>query len=153
MESKNFQFWYRWLLVVSIANLIAGLIIAFFPDSFIFSHYREALSETFFRSSTMEGFKDLRAFFFGITGGTIAGYFLLQTFIVWGPFRRLRPWAWHSIFWAILLWFVIDSAMSTLHGAFFNVWMINLPVLLLVILPLAMTYTDFRPGKSGYTER
>jgi hypothetical protein len=44
----------------------------------------------------------------------------------------------------MLLWFVVDSGMSVYHGAFFNVWMINVWTLLLVGLPLAMTRRAFR---------
>jgi hypothetical protein len=143
MKSKHFNFWYRWLLCASILNMTAGLIIAFLPDSFLFSDHTEALADTFFDGELSEGAGDMRNFFFGIIGGTITGYFLLQTLIVWIPFYRRERWAWHAVFWAILTWFVIDSTLSIFHGAFFNVWMINIWALLLTIIPLVMTYGDF----------
>lgn len=142
--SKSFGFWHKWLLAVSVLNVVIGLVIAVLPDSALFALHASATADVFFDGDMPAQAAELRAFLFGPLGGTIAGYFLMQTFVVWGPFRRREPWAWHAILWAMLLWFVVDSAMSTLHGAFFNVWMINLSTLVLVGLPLLMTRRAFR---------
>jgi hypothetical protein len=148
-ERENFQFWYFWLLLVSVLNLVAGLLIALFPGSFLFELHTVALAEAFFGENLTESTEQMRRFFFGIIGGTIAGYFLLQTLIVIFPFRNRECWSWHAIFWAILLWFLIDSTLSIVHGAFFNVWMINIPSLLLIMIPLLFTIKFFH---GGYTE-
>lgn len=139
----RFRFWYYWLLTASLLNLVAGFLIAFLPDSFLFDMHTSALANVFFDGDLPVHAEEMRRFFFGIIGGTIAGYFLLQTLIVLFPFRKGERWAWHAIFWAILLWFVIDSTLSLFHGAFFNVWMINIPSLLLTIVPLIFTYSAF----------
>jgi hypothetical protein len=138
-ESNSFRFWFYWLLTASLLSLTAGILIALFPGSFLFEMHTAALAEAFFGKELTEGTEQMRRFFFGIIGGTIAGYFLLQTLIVLFPFRNRERWAWHAIFWAILLWFTIDSTLSILHGAFFNVWMINVPSLLIILLPLVFT--------------
>lgn len=135
----NFNFWHKWLLFVSLLLTAGGLAIAFFPNSFIFDMHTDAIERHFFNDLMPEEAADLRAFLFGPLGGTIAGYFLIQTFIVWKPFYRREPWAWHAILWPLLLWFVADSGMSIYHGAFFNVWIVNLWTLILVGLPLVVT--------------
>lgn len=142
-EVKNFRFWFVWLLAASILNLIIGLVIAFFPGSFLFEHHTADLTDTFFDGFMSSNAERVRQFFFGIIGGTIAGYFFLQTMIVLFPFRKRERWAWHAIFWAILVWFITDSLLSIIHGAFFNVWMINIPALLVTIIPLLFTYNKF----------
>jgi hypothetical protein len=142
-EKVSFRFWYYWLLSASLLSLTAGILIALFPGSFLFEMHTSALSEVFFGEELTAGTEQMRRFFFGIIGGTIAGYFLLQTLIVLFPFQKGERWAWHAIFWAILLWFVIDSTLSILHGALFNVWMINVPSLLIILLPLMFTYKNF----------
>jgi hypothetical protein len=144
VKSLNFKFWHRWLIIVSIINLLVGLMIAFFPDSMIFAAHTAAIADTFFQGALPEGANRLRSFLFGIIGATIAGYFLLQTLIAWIPFRRCEPWAWHAILWAILLWFVVDSTLSTAHGAWFNVWMINTGSLALTLIPLIFTRKHFK---------
>jgi hypothetical protein len=143
IKNSTFRFWYKWLLAVSFLNMIMGIIIALFPGSFLFEAHTEALSKTFFEGVLPWQAELMRRFFFGIIGGTIAGYFLLQTLIVLFPFRNGERWAWHAVFWAILLWFMIDSTLSILHGAFFNVWMINIPSLLLTLIPLLFTHSSF----------
>ncbi len=148
-ENRRFRFWYKCLLAVSILNLIMGVIIALFPGSFLFEAHTAALTEAFFGGELPEQAEQMRRFFFGIIGGTIAGYFLLQTLLVLFPFRNGERWAWHAIFWAILLWFVTDSTLSILHGAFFNVWMINIPSLLLTLIPLVFTFKFFHAGNEG----
>lgn len=144
MNNESFEFWYKWLLGVSIFNILLGLLIALAPNSFFFSYHTEAIVETFSNGYLPEEAHRLRTFLFGIIGGTISGYFFLQTCIVWIPFYRKEPWAWHAIFWALMLWFVIDSGMSIYHGAYFNIWMINIWSLLLTAIPLVMTYRDFK---------
>jgi hypothetical protein len=146
-EYPKFRFWYTWLLSVSILSVVTGLIIALFPGSFMFEHHTTALEQSFFDGQMDNDADHMRRFFFGIIGGTIAGYFLLQTFIVIYAFKKREIWSWYAILLAILLWFITDSILSLWHGAFFNVWMINIPSLALTIVPLAMTRRYFH--KSG----
>lgn len=153
MNKLSFVFWYKWLLGVSILNILIGVLIAFTPSNIIFSYYLEAIGDTFFRGNITEEIHHLRTFLFGIIGGTISGYFLMQTFIVWIPFYRKERWAWHAILWAIVLWFTIDSSLSIYHGAYFNIWMINIWSLLLTLLPLIMTYSEFKKSSIPCTFR
>jgi hypothetical protein len=148
IKKHRFQLWYYWLLAASLLNLAAGILIALAPGSILFEIHTSAIGETFFGDSLAEDAEQMRRFFFGIIGGTIAGYFLLQTMIVLFPFRKGERWAWHAIFWAILLWFIIDSTLSILHGAFFNVWLINVPALLIILLPLVLTHRYFGANTS-----
>lgn len=144
MSESHFTFWYRWLLAVSVFSIVVGMVIALLPGSFLFSAHTDAIAGRFFDGAIPPEAMRFRSFLFGIIGGTIAGYFLLQTLIVWFPFYRKERWAWHAIFWTILLWFITDSTLSLLHGAFFNVWMINIPALLATMIPLLFTHRYFR---------
>lgn len=139
----DFNFWQKWLLTVSILFTLTGFVIALMPDSFLFAMHTSAIGEVFFNDSLPDEAEKLRQFLFGPIGGTVAGYFLLQTFVVYGPFKRKEPWAWKAIFWALMIWFITDSSVSIYHGAFFNVWMINIWTLILVGLPLMFTYSEF----------
>lgn len=141
--SPDFNFWQKWLLTVSILFSLTGFVIALIPDSFLFEMHTSAIGEVFFNDSFPDEAEKLRQFLFGPIGGTVAGYFLLQTFVVYGPFKRKEPWAWRAIFWALMIWFITDSSVSIYHGAFFNVWMINIWTLILVGLPLMFTYSEF----------
>jgi len=143
MEDKRFTFWQRWLLFVSIFYTIMGLLIALTPGSRIFSLHTAAIGELFFEGELAGEADNMRRFLFGPIGGTVSGYFLLQTCIVFGPFRKRETWAWHAIFWALILWFMTDSFVSIYHGAYFNIWMINIWTFIFVGVPLLMTYRSF----------
>ena len=75
----------------------------------------------------------------GPLGGTIAGSYLMQAFVVAIPFKRRERWAWHAIAWSTLLWFALDSLVSAFHGAYFNIYLINLMPLVIFGIPLFAT--------------
>jgi len=52
------------------------------------------------------------------------------------PFRKREAWAWHAVVWSTLLWFVVDSTMSAIAGAYFNIYLMPLVV---CGIPLAAT--------------
>lgn len=140
----KFNFWYRWLLAVNILFILIGLAIAFFPDGNFLDMHTKAIQKLFLNDQlASESFHDFRRFLYGIIGGTIAGNFLMQLFILWKPFYNLEKWAWHAVLWPMLLWFVVDSGLSIYHGAFFNVWMINIWTLILIGIPLIMLRRSF----------
>ncbi len=139
----NFTFWHRWLLLASIFLAAFGIFVACFPDSPLLSLWNAAVARRFFDGAVPEQAQALKSFLFGPLGATIAGFYVLQTFIVWNAFRRKEKWAWRAIVAGTLLWFVVDSSRSLYHEAFFNVWMINLPALALSGIPLTMTFRYF----------
>lgn len=83
---NSFRFWYKWLLTVSILFTLVGVFIAVSPNNFLFEFHTKAIGETFFQSNLSDRTNELQSFLFAPIGGTIAGYFLLQSFIVWKPF-------------------------------------------------------------------
>ncbi|MCA9644347.1 MAG: hypothetical protein KC492_26815, partial [Myxococcales bacterium] len=64
----------------------------------------------------------------GILGGSIAGKWVAAAYVVvrGGAFAKRTLWV------GLLSWFLIDSFVSARHGAWFNIWMIN-------IVPLVLT--------------
>lgn len=62
--------------------------------------------------------------------------YLLQTWLVAIPLRQGQAWAWWAIASAMGLWFLVDSAVSLAHGAWFNLLYINLPAILVMYAAL-----------------
>lgn len=143
MALKRFEFWRRWLFGVTLFFIALGMAVALFPGSPLFSAWNQAAADLFFSGALPKEAAVFRSFLFGPLGGTKAGFYLLQAFIVWRPFARREKWAWHAVLWSMLLWFVVDSEVSIHHGAWFNVWMVNLVPVALIGLPLAMTFRVF----------
>ncbi|MGB3049904.1 MAG: hypothetical protein WBB42_02835 [Polyangiales bacterium] len=49
-----------------------------------------------------------------------------------------------ALLWPMLLWFCVDSTVSALHGAYFNIYLINLVPLVVFGVPLMATRSMFR---------
>lgn len=139
-----FESWHRWLLASSIFFTFFGIAAAIVPHSGLFGFWIDEIDRTFFDGPIPEHSRAMRGFLMGPLGGTIAGSYLIQTFVVAVPFKRRELWAWHAILWSMLLWFGVDSAVSAVHGAWFNIYQINLMPLVIFGVPLIATRPMFR---------
>lgn len=130
-------------MLVSLFFLSVGLYVAFFPDGLLLAVWNDAATRHFLGGVLSGEAEAFRSFLFGPLGGTIAGFYILQLFILWNAFDRKEGWAWWAIAAGTVVWFTVDSGRSVQHGAWFNVFLVNLPALVTVGLPLAMTYSYF----------
>jgi hypothetical protein len=64
-------------------------------------------------------------------------------FLARAPFKRRERWARDCIAAGIGLWFVLDTAISLYHGVYFNALAVNVPLLVIVGLPLWFTRGEF----------
>lgn len=127
----------RVALGTSVLGAASGLLIAHQGDGALFGPWRVALSAAQFAGAEVpDAARALVRFFLGPIGGSTLGHFVLVAFLVrhapLGDERRVLLWALGSV----LTWFVLDSTCSVLAGAAFNVWMVNLPALVLTAGPL-----------------
>lgn len=77
------------------------------------------------------------AFLFASIGGTIAGHFAMLVFAA-------RRGHWGICLVSVLAWFLLDSTITVLEGAWFNLWMVNLPCLVLVSVATVATARSLR---------
>lgn len=143
MNEHAFRFWQRWLLYASAFFCGFGLAVALFPNAFFLAPWTTAVAEAFYSGSEPAEGAAFRAFVLAPLGATIAGSYLLQAFVAAVPFARRERWAWWATLGALALWFVVDSSLSLVHGAAFNVWMINLVPLAVFVPPLVATRPAF----------
>ncbi|MCR9142562.1 MAG: hypothetical protein NXI24_09945 [bacterium] len=135
-----FRFWRRYMIVLCAISILQGVgsAIAASPDPFgIYSGYLQS----FFwgDAEPSPAAESFRRFIFAPLGGTLAGYFVLLLFIVVYPFQQRERWAHTAITAGILTWFFVDSSMTVYHGAWFNLYLVNLPTLALWSAPLIFT--------------
>ncbi|MBC8341435.1 MAG: hypothetical protein H8E63_07220 [Proteobacteria bacterium] len=135
----HFEFWCRWLLGASAFFVGFGVVAAIAPHSGLFDLWIGEIDNHFFAGEIGASALEMRGFLMGPLGATISGSYLLQVFVIAVPFRNREAWAWHAVLWSTLLWFVVDSTMSAVHGAYFNIYLINLMPLILFGIPLAAT--------------
>lgn len=143
MSDRAFRFWQRWLLGASVFFCAFGVLVALWPDAPFLAPWNAAVASVFYGGTEPTEAAAFRAFVMAPLGATVAGSYLLQTFVVAIPFARRERWAWAASVGALLLWFGVDAALSLAHGAAFNVWMINLLPLLVFGVPLLATRRAF----------
>ena len=144
MNSKQFNFWQKWLTYANVMTIIVGLLVAFAGNSIFFEMHNESSTELFFKSNEFapEVLK-FKNWLFGIIGGTIAGFHVLMVFISENSFKRKERWAYWALWAAMISWFMIDSGISYYYGAIHNILLINLVAMVLIGLPLIMTRKAF----------
>lgn len=128
------------MIVLSVVSILQGIATAITASPDPFGIYSSQLSIHFWGVSTPPGnVEAFRGFIFAPLGGTLAGYFVFTLFLILYPLKERRLWAHNAIAAGILTWFTIDSAMTIYHGAYFSLYLVNLPTLVLWTLPLVFT--------------
>jgi len=140
----------RWIELVSWFFVAFGLLLPFVFHSAAFSLYRDALVRwAYGADSIAPADHELFGLMLGITGGSIAGKWIVHALLARGPLAEGRPWARDLSLRGLGAWFILDSVASLAVGATFNVWMINLLPLALVGMPLTAAYRSFDVRDDG----
>ncbi|MFN0201767.1 MAG: hypothetical protein ACKVTZ_09615 [Bacteroidia bacterium] len=140
----GFLFWQKCLTWANVIALFVGVLVAFAGNSIFFEAHNHFTEEVFFEgkafSSDVLLFKN---WLFGIIGGTIVGFHLLMIMISENAFKKKEKWAYWALWLGLLSWFFIDSSISFYYQAIHNLFIINIPALILIAIPLIMTRKVF----------
>lgn len=141
---RQFTFWGRYLSSMSILFGIQATTWVLFGSFDPLGFYDRLLAQALFEASTLP-FAAATAFSFAVVplGSTTAAFFLLVHALVRHGFPKRERWCFRAVVAALLLWFCLDSAFSVVHGAWFNVLLVNVPCLLLLGVPLIRLRTFF----------
>jgi len=136
-----FNFWQKWLIVVSVLCIIFGIIL-FLPAlmDLEFSYINEAFWES---GVVPHEAKPFYNFIFGMYSAIEISWALFIFFMVYYPLKRKEKWAWNSILICISVWFVIDTIFSTNFGLYTNS-INNFILYLLFLIPLIFTRKYFK---------
>ena len=139
------SFWTKYLEYISIFFVMIGLMWALIGSFDPFGIYDSMMAKSFFGNEELNAdVKRVLSFILAPFGATSAGYFILQYFISKNAFAEKKKWAYNSIASAFIFWFVVDSVMSAIHGAFFNIAIANITTLLFMLPPLIFTRKNFK---------
>jgi len=139
----HFNFWQRWLVVLSIVIIVFGVFMAIFNQSTIFAFFNQQIDPVFWGSVPKPvEYANFQGWVYGVLGATMAGWGLMLLFIVQNAFRLREKWTWQSIVISLGSWYVLDTAISLYFGVIFNV-VFNTLLLLAVISPLIATKKHF----------
>lgn len=88
--------------------------------------------------------ESMRIWLVSIIGSVMAAWGLSMLYLVNHAFTRREKWAWRSIFYPLLLWYLLDSIISARYGAGFNI-VLNTIFFLQLIAPLLFLRNQFFP--------
>ena len=146
----EFSFWQRWLLAVGLVMVAFGLVMAFLNGTVVFELFNRQIDPVFWGDETTpEAATRFRQWAYGAWGATVAGWGIFVAFIAHYPFRRREEWSWNCLAAGLLVWYLVDTAISLCFRVYFNA-AFNSLLLILSALPLAYTRKHFhanhRPG-------
>jgi FtsH-binding integral membrane protein len=141
----SFQFWQRWLLIVTILIAVFGVVITLLSGSALFDTlFNDQVNPVFWDNGGPDATtQDFQQWVYGVLGAVMAGWGVFLAFVAYYPFKRREPWAWNCFVAGVGVWFVLDSYISLSAGNYFNQFAINVPLLVLVLVPLWFTRKDF----------
>ena len=133
----KFEFWIQWLFGASVVFAMQAaswaLIGSFDPFGFYESYAASALWGS---SALPDDARRMFAFAVIPLGATTCGFFVIVAMITREALARRERWAYRAVSAGIVTWFVLDTAFSAAHGAWFNIWIVNLPSFLVLATPL-----------------
>ena len=134
-----FQIGFWWLVFLTVLFIGWGVVMAVAPENPIHRTWRVFVQRTYIDGQEPASVAEMLHFLMGMLGAAIMGFYVLQLGILLFAFRQRQRWAWWTTLIATLAALTLDSTMSVVHGAVFNVWFNNLIPAIGYGIPLALT--------------
>ncbi len=136
----RFNFWHRWLIVLSIMLIVFG-VISLFPALFNteFSYVNSAFWES---GSTPDIVKVFYNWIFGVYAAIGLSWAVFILFILVYPFKKKEKWAWYCLLTCFSIWFFIDTFVSLAFEFYINA-INNCIFYALLLVPLLLTKKEF----------
>ena len=130
------KFWMGWLKITMLIIILAGILLIFFGNSSYAEILNKQINRVFYSGKLPEeSILLMKGWLIAVSGAVMAGWGSTMLYIVYHPFKKGEKWAWRSIFYPLLIWFLLDSSVSLYYGAIFNV-IINCILFFQLIAPL-----------------
>lgn len=137
-DTKQFDFYVKWLIVVSIAIVLFGISVAFLKNNLLSPLVNDLFNPAFWNNDVIDDgtirFKNLT---WSLLGSMMAMWGIMLFGIVRNALNKKEMWAWNSIFFSTCAWFIIDEGFSLYYQVWINAAM-NIPFFVMVIAPLVM---------------
>jgi hypothetical protein len=136
-------FWFGWLRITIIFVIILGAILAITAPFLTLNILDNKINTVFFSDGIPgESAEMMRKWLIAVSGAVMLGWGCSMLFIVEKALRYSEKWAWRSMFYPIIIWYVLDSLVSMYFGAIFNA-VINSIIFLQLLAPLLFLRNQF----------
>jgi hypothetical protein len=141
---NRFNFWYKWLLIVSAIMIALGMFITFCNQTSLFYYFfNKHINFTFWGNGLIPtDLLKFQSWIYSVLGATLIGWGIFLLFIIHYSFKRKQKWAWTCILFGICFWYTFDTTISISFAVYFNV-AFNTILFIAIILPLFFTRKYF----------
>ena len=129
------KFWLGWLKTTMIILIVLGGVLTFFSHWINTTLLDARIDAVFLNELPGENLGPLKNWYASILGAIMLGWGFSMFYIIDKPLRQREKWAWRSIFYPVLFWYLLDSGVSAYYGVIFNV-IVNTVLFLQVMAPL-----------------
>ncbi len=138
----RFAFWQKWLFILGLLITVFGAGLSLLGGT-PFQGPNSPIDTVFWGiERTANSVVDFQQWIYGVLGATMAGWGVFTAFIAFYPFKKRERWAWNCLIAGLLLWYVLDTAVSLNFKVYFNA-VFNTVLMALGLLPLAFTREEF----------
>lgn len=147
----SFQFWRRWLIVVTGGVIVYGFSLIVLPHTM-----HTFFNALFFSSSDAihaiaEETPEFIALVYGVLGAVIIGWMTALMSLLMGAFQQGQRSAWNTLTLSVALWYALDTGFSLYLGSVAHA-LFNTIFFVMFALPLGATYRQFY-GDTPASER
>lgn len=128
----------RLLMWVCWSFVAVGLVVALGMNTPLFEVYRGYFGTVYFDGALPRPMRVYLAFIAGPIGATFLAHFAMLALALRAV--GARRWVLRAVGFSVGGWFVVDTAMSLVHGAWFNVAMVNVPTLVVLAYPFGKAW-------------
>ena len=149
MENNAEKFWYGWLKAVAIIVTLFGVTLSVYTviSGDGIAVLNEHIAKSFKLSPEfMMDIHDLQAWMIAIIGAVTAGWGITLLYLILVPLTRKEKWAWNAIMISMLVWFSLDTFISSYYGAHFNV-VLNMVFAMQFVAPLLFIKSNMEKKK------
>lgn len=130
------KFWMGWLKITMLIVIAGGIFLVILGNTSYAEILNKEINRIFYSGQLPEeSVFFMKGWLIGVSGALMAAWGSTMLYIVYHPFRKGEKWAWRSMFYPILIWYILDSSVSLYYGATFNV-IINTVMFLQIMAPL-----------------
>lgn len=137
----TFQFWRRWLMVVTGGVMLYSLGLMLLPETMqaLFKRLFFDFGDASFNTEAQDYIQLVQ----GVLGAVIIGWMVTFLAIIVWFFQPGQARAWDILALSMTIWFLMDSGFSVAIGVV-NHAIFNVIFLVLFVLPLGATYRQMR---------
>ncbi len=144
-QTSRFHFWQKWLVAASELVILFGLFTTFLHRTVLFAPFHAQVNPVFWDTAVSPSALAFQGWAYSLLGAVMVGWGICLFSLAHTPFKQREMWAWNSLFYGLLAWYVLDTAVSLQYGVVFNA-MVNTFFLVLFLVPLTFTRKAFKGG-------